>query len=234
MYETKTIDLGSSQHVYPEIKVGATGTARVVIEHSDNADMSSATVQGVYTTDNTQTGTIATYSILDYLEPDYTDSETVTISSSTFNLGYTGFKARYINIIVFVENFADSPNLSMLRGEASLNQLQSLFKTDRQQEFITVDDTSSLSGTVAARVIPTNIDTVTQIFYSHVNDDSTFTPAFGKYVTKTISKANKTFATFDLDKFEEQTGVDTTNLDIHVIGLPSVSVDRTGSITRST
>jgi hypothetical protein len=122
----------------------------------------------------------------------------------------------------------------MLRGEASLNQLQSLFKTDRQQEFITVDDTSSLSGTVAARVIPTNIDTVTQIFYSHVNDDSTFTPAFGKYVTKTISKANKTFATFDLDKFEEQTGVDTTNLDIHVIGLPSVSVDRTGSITRST
>ena len=230
MYETKTIDLGSSQHVYPEITVGATGTARVVIEHSDNADMSSATVQGVYTTDNTQTGTIATYSVLDYLEPDYTDSESVTISSSTFNLGYTGFKARYINIIVFVENFADAD----VRGEGSLNQLLSLFKTDRQEEFITVDNTSGLTGTPAARVIPTNIDTITQVFYSHVLDDTNFPNAFGKYVTKTISKANKTFATFDLDRFIDITGVDTTNLDIHVIGLPSVSVDRTGSITRST
>jgi hypothetical protein len=51
-------------------------------------------------------------------------------------------------------------------------------------------------------------------------------------VTKTVSKANKTFKTINLDLFEDTTGIDITNLDIHVIGIPPLIEETSGSIGR--
>jgi hypothetical protein len=102
---------------------------------------------------------------------------------------------------------------------------------DYLQEFISVADTSTLSGSASARVIPLtrDIEPITQIFYSDTENTS---GTNGKYVTKTVSKANKTFKTINLDLFEDTTGIDITNLDIHVIGIPPLTEEISGSIGR--
>ncbi len=228
IYQSDIIDLGATKTVYPQITVGCQGTAKVVIEHSANSDMSSATVLGSYTSTNATDGTgnyDETYYILDYVTSGYEQPDKNTTA-------YTGFTNRYVRITVFVERFTSATE----RGEPVLNVLNvELRDKDFEQEFISVANTNTLSGSEAARVIPTTktIEPITQIFYSHVLDQ-TGLGAFGKYVTKTISKANKTFATFDLDKFEDSTGTDIENLDIHVIGMPGVEEQESGSIERST
>jgi hypothetical protein len=230
IYQTDIIDLGSSKSVYPQIDVGCEGTAKVVIEHSaSSSDLSSSTtLLGSYTSTNATAGTgnyDETYWILDFCSAGYEIPDKNTTA-------YTGFTARYVRVTTFVERFASLTE----RGEPVLHNLTvNLMDSDFEQEFITVADTSTLSGTPAARVIPLtkSIAPITQIFYGHVLDQSG-PGAFGKYTTKTISKANKTFATFDLDKFEDGTGIDIENLDIHVVGIPAVTEEESGSIGRKT
>lgn len=226
IYQSDIIDLGATKTVYPQITVGCQGTAKVVIEHSANSDMSSATVLGSYTSTNATDGTgnyDETYYILDYVTSGYEQPDKNTTA-------YTGFTNRYVRITVFVERFTSATE----RGEPVLNVLNvELRDKDFEQEFITVADTSTLSGSVGARVIPTTktISPITQIFYSDTNNTS---GTDGKYVTKTISKANKTFRTINLDLFEDTTGIDITNLDIHVVGMPAVEEQESGSIERTT
>ena len=228
IYQSDIIDLGATKTVYPQITVGCQGTAKVVIEHGDASDLSGATLLGSYTSTNATDGTgnyDETYYILDYVTSGYEQPDKNTTA-------YKGFTARYVRVTVFVERFTSATE----RGEPVLNVLNvELRDKDFEQEFISVANTNTLSGSEAARVIPTTktIEPITQIFYSHVLDQ-TGLGAFGKYVTKTISKANKTFATFDLDKFEDSTGTDIENLDIHVIGMPGVEEQESGSIERST
>ena len=230
IYQSDIIDLGATKTVYPQITVGCQGTAKVVIEHSaSSSDLSSSTTElGSYTSTNATDGTgnyDETYYILDYVTSGYEQPDKNTTA-------YTGFTARYVRVTVFVERFTSATE----RGEPVLNVLNvELRDKDFEQEFISVANTNTLSGSEAARVIPTTktIEPITQIFYSHVLDQSGL-GAFGKYDTKTISKANKTFATFDLDKFEDSTGTDIENLDIHVIGMPGVEEQESGSIERST
>jgi len=226
IYQTGTIDIGATKTVYPQITIGCQGTAKVVVEHSANSDMSSATVLGSYTSTNATAGTgnyDETYSILDFATSGYEVPDKNTTA-------YTGFSNRYVRVTVFVERFASATE----RGDPVLNNLTvDLIDSDFEQEFITVADTSTLSGSVGARVIPLTktIAPVTQVFYS---DTLNTTGTDGKYITKTVSKANKTFKTINLDLFEDTTGIDTTNLDIHVIGLPAVEEQETGSIARAT
>jgi hypothetical protein len=228
IYQTSTIDLGATKTVYPQIDVGCQGTAKVVIEHGNASDLSDATVLGSYTSTNATAGTgfyDETYYFLDFVTAGYEQPDKNTTA-------YTGFSARYVRITVFVERFASATE----RGDPVLNHLTvNLIDSDFEQEFITVANTNTLSGSAAARVIPLTktIEPITQIFYGHVLDQ-TGLGAFGKYVTKTISKANKTFATFDLDKFEDSTGTDIENLDIQVIGMPAVEEQESGSIERRT
>lgn len=231
-YQTSIIDLGSALSVYPEIIVGCDGTAKVVIEHSANSNMSSATQIGRYTTDNEHDGAIpgsggttdnGNYYILDYATAGYEQPDITTTA-------YTGFTNRYVRITVFVEKFASATE----RGNPALYNLQVNLKNgDTEQEFVSVADTSTLSGTVGARVIPLTktIEPVTHIFYSDTNNTGGID---GKYITKTVSKANKTFRTINLDLFEDTTGIDITNLDIHIVGMPAVTETESGSIVRNT
>ena len=226
IYQTSIIDLSASKTVYPQIDVGCDGTAKVVIEYSANSDMSSDTTLGSYTSTNVVAGTgnyDENYWFLDFVNAGYEVPDKNTTA-------YTGFTARYIRITVFVEKFASATE----RGEPVLHNLTvNLMDSDFEQEFISVADTSSLSGQPSACVIPLTktITPVTQIFYSDIANTS---GTDGKYVTKTVSKANKTFKTINLDLFEDTTGMNITNLDIHVIGMPAVTEDETGSIRRST
>tara|TARA_S200002703_G_scaffold118414_3_gene104074 strand:+ start:2917 stop:3747 length:831 start_codon:yes stop_codon:yes gene_type:complete len=223
-YQSDIIDLGSVLSVYPEITIGCDGTAKVVIEHSANSDMSSATVLGSYTDNNALTGTYdENYLFLDYFTSGYEQPDKNTTA-------YTGFTDRYVRITVYVEKFASATE----RGNPALYHMTINLRDDqKEQEFITVADTSTLSGTVGARVIPLTktIDPVTQIFYSDTNNTGGID---GKYITKTVSKANKTFRTINLDLFEDTTGIDINNLDIHIVGMPAVTETETGSIVRNT
>ena len=228
IYQTSIIDLSASKTVYPQIDVGCDGTAKVVIEYSpSSSDLSSATtLLGSYTSTNVVAGTgnyDENYWFLDFVNAGYEVPDKNTTA-------YTGFTARYIRITVFVEKFASATE----RGEPVLHNLTvNLMDSDFEQEFISVADTSSLTGQPSACVIPLTktITPVTQIFYSDIANTS---GTDGKYVTKTVSKANKTFKTINLDLFEDTTGMNITNLDIHVIGMPAVTEDETGSIRRST
>ncbi len=226
IYQTDIIDLGATKTVYPQITVGCQGTAKVVIEHGDASNLSGATVLGSYTSTNALNGTgnyDETYYILDYVTSGYEQPDKNTTA-------YTGFTNRYVRITIFVERFTSATE----RGEPVMTYLNvELIDKDTEQEFITVADTSTLSGTVGARVIPLTktIAPITQIFYSDTLNTS---GTDGKYITKTVSKANKTFKTINLDLFEDTTGIDTTNLDIHVIGMPALAEQESGSIERST
>ena len=223
-YQSSIIDLGSALSVYPEIIVGCDGTAKVVIEHSANSNMSGATVLGSYTDDNLLDGDYdETYLFLDYFTSGYEIPDKNTTA-------YTGFTNRYVRITVFVEKFASATE----RGNPALYNLQVNLKNgDTEQEFVSVADTSTLTGQPSACVIPLTktIEPVTQIFYSDTNNTG---GTDGKYITKTVSKANKTFRTINLDLFEDTTGINITNLDIHIIGMPAVTETETGSIVRNT
>jgi hypothetical protein len=228
IYQTSIIDLGASKSVYPQIDVGCEGTAKVVIEHSaSSSDLSSSTtLLGSYTSTNATAGTgnyDETYWILDFCNAGYEIPDKNTTA-------YTGFTARYVRVTVFVERFASATE----RGEPILNNLTvNLMDDDFEQEFISVADTSALTGQPSACVIPLTktIEPITQIFYSDTENTG---GTNGKYVTKTVSKANKTFKTINLDLFEDTTGMNITNLDIHVIGMPAVTEDESGSIRRKT
>jgi hypothetical protein len=224
IYRTDIIDLGATKSVYPQIDVGCEGTSKVVIEHSANSNMSSAVLLGSYTSTNATAGTgnyDETYWILDFCSAGYEVPDKNTAA-------YIGFTNRYVRVTVFVERFASLTQ----RGEPILNNLTvNLMDSDFEQEVISVADTSTLSGSVGARVIPLTktIAPITQIFYSDTENTG---GTNGKYVTKTISKANKTFKTINLDLFEDTTGTDITNLDIHVVGMPAVEELESGSIGR--
>jgi hypothetical protein len=226
IYQTSIIDLGASKSVYPDIQIGCRGSAKVVVEHSaSSSDLSSSTtVLGSYTSTNATDGTgnyDETYYILDYADPGYEQPDKNTTK-------YVGFTARYIRITVFVERFASATE----RGVPILEFMNvDIQDKDYLQEFISVADTSTLSGSASARVIPLtrDIEPITQIFYSDTENTS---GTNGKYVTKTVSKANKTFKTINLDLFEDTTGIDITNLDIHVIGIPPLTEEISGSIGR--
>ena len=137
IYQTDTIDIGATKTVYPNIRVGCQGTAKVVIEHSANSNMSSATVLGSYTSTNALDGTgfyDETYWFLDYVSSGYEVPDKNTTA-------YTGFTNRYVRITVFVEKFASATE----RGEPVLSYLNvELIDKDTEQEFITVADTSTL------------------------------------------------------------------------------------------
>ncbi len=228
IYQTSIIDLGASKSVYPQLDVGCEGTAKVVIEHSaSSSDLSSSTtLLGSYTSTNAPAGTgnyDETYWFLDWCASGYEQPDKNVTA-------YTGFTNRYVRITVFVERFASATE----RGEPVLHNLTvNLMDSDFEQEFISVADTSALTGQPGACVIPLTktIEPITQIFYSDTENTG---GTNGKYVTKTVSKANKTFKTINLDLFEDTTGMNITNLDIHVIGMPAVTEDESGSIRRKT
>jgi hypothetical protein len=63
--------------------------------------------------------------------------------------------------------------------------------------------------------------------------DATTSAANGKYVIHTISKSTPSFAVFDLDKFNDSTGVDLNGIDIDVIGFPQLAANQGGGIGRA-
>lgn len=220
-YQTSIIDMGASKYVYPSIQVGAYGTARVTIEYGDASDLSDATTIGTYTTDNDNTGTIATYSVLNHTQAGYCDGGTTTISSTDYTLDYTGFKARYARVTVFVERFRSAT----LRDMTAIRSLLIEFNEDMQAETLYDVDTSTLSGTVEAREItPRVVSAITSMQLTAHSE------ANKKLVPQIVSKANKTIRVLDANKFQT-TAVDAT-VDIAITGLPQVEESPRGEIDR--
>ncbi len=148
-YQTTTVDLGRSLWVWPEITVNCSGVAKVVIEYSDSVDgsgdISSPTINGYYTHNNTATGTVVTYEVLGYMQPGYTNSGNGDYSSTNYKLDYAGFKARYVRTTTYVENFTTSN----LRGQAILYSIKADFwdtTIDFYADDVVPSDFTSASG----------------------------------------------------------------------------------------
>jgi len=226
-YQTDILDLGSSRYVYPEITVGCVGTPRIVIEYGDASDLSDATTQGSYTSNNDEDGSSVyqTYTILDLLTPGYTDDD------------YTGFKARYVRITVYVERFIwDFPRLPLPflspnvingiytgifgRFFPSIFNLNIAFKNDMQTEEQFDVAVSGETHTLTT----TDIETITGIQMTAHSE------ANKKLVPQIVSKANKQIRVIDANTFSTA-AVDAT-VDIAMTGLPEVQVYENGNIGR--
>ena len=220
-YQTSIIDLGASKYVYPSIQVGPFGTARITVEYGDASDLSDATTIGTYTTNNDVNGVVATYSILSTVEPGYCDAGTTTIDSTTYNLGYEGFKARYVRVTVFVERFITFST----RSETAIRSLLIEFNDDMQIECLYDIDTSTLGGTVEARPLVTrSLDTIVMMQLTAHSE------ANKKLLPQIVSKPNKTIRVLDVNKFQT-TAVDAT-VDVKMTGLPDVEESANGSVNK--
>mgnify|MGYP003135056523 CR=1 FL=1 len=220
-YQTSIIDLGASKYVYPSIQIGAFGTARITVEYGDASDLSDATTIGTYTTNNDVNGVVATYSILSTVEPGYCDAGTTTVDSTTYNLDYEGFKARYVRVTVFVERFITAST----RSETAIRSLLIEFNDDMQTEVLYDIDTSTLTGSAEARVlVPRVVSTITSMQLTAHSE------ANKKLLPQIVSKANKTIRTLDVNKFQT-TAVDAT-VDVAITGLPEVEESPNGSLDR--
>lgn len=145
-WQSDIYDLGVVRNVYPLIEVGSNGQGRVVIEyHASSSDLSSKNTLGLYTDDNTATGDIETYSVLDYLQADYTDNDTTPGTGST-TTNYLGFKARYVRITVYVEAF----EIGGTRKQTFISSINTKFLSDTIERNF-VDATAS---TFAESLVP--------------------------------------------------------------------------------
>ena len=229
-YQTSIIDLGSSKYVYPKIMIGVFGTGRITIEYGDAADLSDATTIGTYTTNNSATGTIATYSMLNHTQAGYCDAGTTTISSTTYTLDYTGFKARYVRVTAFVESIINiriqGSNIAYNgRGNPVIKSLLIEFHDDMQTEILYDVDTSGLTGSAEARVlVPRSLSTITSLQLTAHSE------ANKKLVPQIVSKANKTIRVLDANTFNTA-AVDAT-VDVAMTGLPEVEELGNGSIDK--
>lgn len=223
-YQTSIIDLGSSRYVYPEITVDCLGTPRIVIEYGDASDLSDATTQGAYTSNNEENGSSVyqTYTILDHTTPGYADDD------------YTGFKARYVRITVYVEKFIwflpilkvpyvsseFNTNFSFGRFFPSIFNLNIAFKNDMQTEeqfdVAVTGETHTLTTT--------DIETIVGLQMTAHSE------ANKKLVPQIVSKANKQIRVIDANTFSTA-AVDAT-VDIAMTGLPEVQVYENGNIGR--
>ena len=225
-YQTSIMDLGSSRYVYPEITCQCFGTPRIVIEYGDASDLSDATTQGGYTSDNDETAssTYETYTILDHTTPGHTDDD------------YTGFKARYVRITVYVERFLWLPiitfprlpfmpdavdsNFTFGRFFPRIFNLNIAFKNDMQTEEQFDVAVSGETHTLTT----TDIETITGIQMTAHSE------ANKKLVPQIVSKANKQIRVVDANTFSTA-AVDAT-VDITITGLPEVRVFENGNIGR--
>ena len=220
-YQTSIIDLGASKYVYPHIDIGIHGSAKITIEHGDASNLSDKTTIGTYTIDNSATGTVATYSVLDYTDADYSDGGTGTVSSTGYRLDYTGFKARYVRITIFVEKFKSAS----IRGMPVIKSMLINFKNDLDTEVLYDIDTSTLTGDADARVlVPNNVSTIVSMnLTAHAEANKELVPQI-------VSKANKTVKVVDANLFQT-TGVDGT-IDVMLTGLPSVQPTPNGGLDK--
>ena len=208
-YQTAIIDFGEVKTVVPRITVGTTGDSLVTIEYSNNSDMSGATTMSPYTVDNTDTGTLDHYWVLNWCKPGYISE-------------YEDFTARYVRVTVYVENFNED---STARLAPALNNLYILFENPIWQEERLYDqDTSTYSGTVSARVIPFDLIT---------NLKGVFLTAHKAGATdvlspQVVSKSNKTIR---LLKYDGTSVAETDGtIDILAYGTPVIDVFEDGVI----
>jgi hypothetical protein len=124
-WQSDVMDLGIIKNVYPEVRVQTDGTPKVVVEYSTtSSDLSSATnTINVFTSDNTTTGTLFGYAVLDHMQPGYTDAG-VTSESTQYHPH--GIVARYVRITVYVEKFLPDGT----RGQAFITNVNTRFLND--------------------------------------------------------------------------------------------------------
>tara|TARA_X000000950_G_scaffold276229_1_gene363730 strand:+ start:998 stop:1789 length:792 start_codon:yes stop_codon:yes gene_type:complete len=191
-YQTEIIDLGASVSGYFEVRYNATGTIRVVIETSDNSDMSGATFQAQYTNDNTATGTVQTHTQLNYYEEGYCDQT------------YGGFTARYVRLTAYVELFDSLTQ----RGIPKLGKFNWEVLTDTVVERL---NDVSVSGDAHTLTFST-IGTLVNLHITPTDQTNK------KLVPAIVSKTNKTIRVLDANAFNVS-GVSAT-VDVTAEGMP--------------
>lgn len=214
IFESSVQDLGTAKPVIPECTIAPVqGSGYVEVLHGNSLDGS-----GDIVSPTTQGSDL--YFDLDYMVSGYV-SDT-----------YTGFSSRYVQFKahVLARNSDNTANITPV-----LRSFVHSLKQGFNHEYFLDVDTSTLAGTTSARTIPiqTLSAPVAGIFYSTTYDGTT-SEANGKYEIKTISKSTPSFAVFDLDKFNDNVGVDTTGVDIDVMGYAELGVFENGSIRRTT
>jgi hypothetical protein len=213
-YQTNIIDLGSSKYVWPHVKMGITGTGRVVVEYGEASNLSDATTVGAYTNDNTTTGTIQLYSLLDFIQAGYTDDD------------YAGFKARYVRFTVFAENYirkqldVDSATVTYAPGQPVIGYLSIELKDEMLVEY---QNDIAVSGETHT-LVPRDVGTITDILITaHSEADK-------KLIGQIVNKTNKTIRIVDANKFD--TAAQTATVDLAIVGFPSIAATVDGGINR--
>lgn len=211
---TKVFDFGVKKPAIPTVLLTVPeGSAYVTVTYGDTLDGGTGEITG-----GTTLGS-ALYFDLDYAVSGYTADT------------YTGFSSRYAQIDVYAvkRNEDNTANVT-----AVLQDVVVEFDQRLEHEYFFDIDTSTLAGSTLARTIPVQKLTtpVAGIFYSTKYDAATST-ANGKYRIHTISKSTPSFAVFDLDKFNDTTGVDLDGIDIDVVGFPTLTATAGGGIGRA-
>lgn len=123
-WQSDIIDFGIVRTVYPQIRVHTNGTPKVVVEYHDtSSDLSTKNTMNIFTDDNTTTGTLQGYGVLDHMEPGYTDAGVV---GETGNYSPHGIYARYVRVTVFVESFLPDGT----RNQPFITNVNTSFKSD--------------------------------------------------------------------------------------------------------
>ena len=213
VYETAVFDFGTKKSVIPLVDIFVSqGAGYVEVLYGD-------TLHG-----NGEIQTPTTLGSDLYFDLDY------TVSGYTADT-YTGFTARYAQVRVTAQK-RNSDNTANLTAE--LSEVSARFQQEFEHEYFFDVNTTDLAGTTTARTIPVSKLTtpVAGIFYS-TRYDGTTSNANGKYQIHTISKSTPSFAVFDLDKFQDNTGVDLDGIDIDVVGFPTLAVGENGSVRKA-
>jgi hypothetical protein len=194
--------------------MGITGTGRVVVEYGEASDLSDATTVGAYTNDNTTTGTIQLYSLLDFIQAGYTDDD------------YAGFKARYVRFTVFAENYirkqldVDSATVTYAPGQPVIGYLSIELKDEMLVEY---QNDIAVSGETHT-LVPRDVGTITDILITaHSEADK-------KLIGQIVNKTNKTIRIVDANKFD--TAAQTATVDLAIVGFPSIAATVDGGINR--
>jgi len=174
-YQTEIIDLGSTITGFVEVRYNAKGTIRTVIETGNSSDLSDATFQSKYTTDNTDNGACITHTFLNYYEEGYCDDI------------YGAFTGRYLRITAFIDLF----NTTTQRGVPELGQFNWEVRTDTVTEQL---DDVAVSGE-AHTLTFSKIGALTNINITPQQQTNK------KLAGEIVSKANKTIRVVDNNAF---------------------------------
>lgn len=212
----KTFDFGTKKPAIPTVAINTLkGNAKLQLKFGNSIDGDNHVV-----TPYVSNQTMSLYCDLDYYVSGYIAQDNT----------YSGQTARYAEVIVTVAA-RDSAGANVT---AVLSDVLAEFDQRLEHEYFLDVNTTDLAGSVAGRTIPVQKLSlpVAGITYGTLYQNGT-SNAFGKYTIHTLNKSTPSFVVFDLDRFQDNTGVDHDGIDIDVIGFPILTTTEGGGTGRA-